>query len=86
MFKMYNFTKKELKDVKDVKEIMPRANDIIGLFKLKYNNDEIKNIIQNYPSYKGTNSILDAYFENFTMNSKVMKLLYKYMYGYLNED
>jgi hypothetical protein len=72
----------------DKQEIMARAWEIIELFKLMghFNKEEIKIRIRKYNTYRGINSTLDSYFKLFTIESDVIKLLYKYMYLYLEEN
>lgn len=81
----YEHQKKELSEPE---EIMARSWEIIELFKLKNNfsNSDIKNYIRDYSKHEQVNNTLNAYFDYFGSNSKQLKLLYKYMYMYLNEE
>lgn len=67
----------------DKQEIMARAWEIIELYKLiaNMNNLQIKKAIKNYPNIN--NETLNAYYYLFGKDSKEIKLLYKYMYEYL---
>jgi len=77
-----------IKDLADKKEIMARAWEIIELFKLKndFTKEEIRIRIIKHDDYRGLNNTLDFYFKAFGKNSSVIKLLYKYMYLYLEEN
>jgi len=77
-----------MKDLSDKKEIMARAWEIIELFKLKndFTKKEIINRIIKHDDYRGINNTLDFYFRAFGKNSPEIKLLYKYMYLYLEEN
>jgi hypothetical protein len=82
--------KKSYKDqidyLSDKQEIMARAWEIIELFKLSnYTNENIRKIIQSKNLEKFQNFTLKTYHSIFNMNDWQMKLLYKYMYLYLEE-
>lgn len=72
------------RQLQDKQEIMARAWEIIELYKLTsgLDNSKIKNQIKNYPEYT-TNNVLRIYRDLFGKDSKELKLLYKYMYEYL---
>lgn len=77
----------QIKYLSDKQEIMARAWEIIELFKLRnYSIEEIKNILKNGDiRLKYTVHPLRVYHDWFDKDSSVIKLLYKYMYGYLEK-
>ena len=71
----------------DKQEIMARAWEIIELFKLfNYQQDKIREILKSKELEKYQNFTLRVYHDEFTMKDWQLKLLYKYMYMYLEED
>jgi hypothetical protein len=71
----------------DKQEIMARAWEIIELFKLRgYDIEKISTILKTKNLEKLQISTLRTYQEIFTIDSWQMKLLYKYMYMYLEEN
>lgn len=77
----------QIKYLSDKQEIMARAWEIVELFKLRnYSIEEIKNILKsNDIRLKYTVHPLRVYLDWFDKDSNVIKLLYKYMYGYLEK-
>lgn len=68
----------------DKHEIMARAWEIVELFKLiGYGTERIKSMLKSNDIEKMQNYTLRVYHDWFNMDSDVLKLLYKYMYGYL---
>lgn len=79
--------KDQIEYLSDKQEIMARAWEIVELFKLfNYTSDNIRQMIQSKKLEKNQNFTLRTYHELFTMDAWQMKLLYKYMYLYLEED
>lgn len=79
--------KGQLEYLSDKQEIMARAWEIIELFKLlNYTNDNIRKMIQSKDLEKNQNFTLRTYHTLFKIDDWQLKLLYKYMYLYLEEE
>jgi hypothetical protein len=72
------------KQLEDKQEIMARAWEIVEYFKLinNFSKDKIKEVMKNYSKYN-MNEVISMYIHLFGQDSKELKLLYKYMYEYL---
>jgi hypothetical protein len=79
--------KDQIEYLSDKQEIMARAWEIVELFKLfNYTDDNIRKIIQSKKPEKFQNFTLRTYHLLFNMDDWQIKLLYKYMYLYIEED